>query len=223
MIEFQQINKRYPNGHQALRQVSFKIAAGEMVFLTGHSGAGKSTLLKLIAGLEQPNNGSIHVNHTSLSQLKPRHIPYFRRNIGIVFQDPYLLSDKTVFDNVALPLIITGMSHQEISRRVRAALDKVDLLSKERTFPMDLSSGERQRVSIARAVVHRPTLLLADEPTGNLDPALSAEILSLFTDFNRIGTTILMATHDIVLISQYSSRLLSLHQGRLTDDNNLNF
>ena len=212
MIEFQQVNKRYSNGHQALRQVSFKIEAGEMVFLTGHSGAGKSTLLKLITRIETQNSGYIIVNNTELRHLKKHRIPLFRRNIGIVFQDPYLLSDKTVFDNVALPLIVSGVRHQEIGRRVRAALDKVDLLDKEQGYPTNLSSGERQRVSIARAVVHRPTLLLADEPTGNLDPALSAEILSLFTDFNRIGTTILIATHDIVLISQTNSRILTLQK-----------
>ena len=221
MIEFQQVNKRYPNGHQALKQVSFRLHQGEMAFLTGHSGAGKSTLLKLITKIENQNSGHIIVNDTDVTSLKKRHLPHFRRNIGMVFQDSYLLADKTVFDNVALPLIVAGVRHQDVGRRVRAALDKVDLLPKERSNPFNLSSGERQRVSIARAVVHRPKLLLADEPTGNLDPALSAEILSLFTDFNRIGTTILMATHDIILISQSNSRVLSLEKGCLRDENTI--
>lgn len=218
MIQFERVSKRYPNGNEALRQVSFTLPPGELTFLTGHSGAGKSTLLKLIMMIERPSQGAVIVNSQDLSQLGSRHIPYLRRHIGMVHQAHHLLFDRTVYDNVALPLIITGHRTQEIGRRVRAALDKVGLLHKEKLMPEELSGGEQQRIGIARAVVNKPPLLLADEPTGNLDPALSAEIMDLFEDFTRVGTSVLIATHDLSLIAQYRHRLLTLKQGELITD-----
>ncbi len=218
MIRFEQVSKRYPNGHQGLDGLDFHIHAGEMVFITGHSGAGKSTLLKLIMCMERPTAGQVHVGGQNLRDLGSDDIPYLRRQVGVVFQNHQLLFDRTVFDNVALPLIINGTPRGEIGRRVRAALDKVGLLKKESLYPIALSGGEQQRVGIARAVVHKPALLLADEPTGNLDPALSAEIMALFEDFNRVGVTVLIASHDLPLIAKLDHRMLTLHQGRLLKD-----
>lgn len=218
MIRFVNTSKRYESGFDALLNVNFHVPAGQMVFLTGHSGAGKSTLLKLIALLERSSRGQVIINNQNLAKISRRRIPYFRRNIGIIFQDHQLLFDRTVFDNVALPLVIAGYPHREIGKRVRAALDKVGLLSKEKKYPITLSGGEQQRVGIARAVVSKPALLLADEPTGNLDPELSREIMQLFEDFSQVGVTVLVATHDIAMIKQMPYRILTLKQGQLVGD-----
>ena len=216
MIKFHNVGKRYAGGHEALSDVSFEIARGEMVFLTGHSGAGKSTLLKLIALIERSSSGQVIVNDRNLNRLERRQIPYHRRSLGMIFQDSRLLQDRTVFDNVALPLVIVGEYDQrEIGRRVRAALDKVGLLGKEKFYPVELSGGEQQRVGIARAVVHKPVLLVADEPTGNLDPALSREIMRLFEAFQQVGVTVLIASHDLDLIASLPHRVLTLDQGRM--------
>jgi cell division transport system ATP-binding protein len=215
MIEFKQVCKRYENGKDALNQVSFDLDAGELTFLTGHSGAGKSTLLKLITLIERPSQGQIIIDNQNLSGIRRKGIPYFRRKIGIVFQNHQLLFDRTVYDNVALPLLIAGFSPKDAGRRVRAALDKVGLLDKEKLFPISLSGGEQQRVGIARAVVNKPPILLADEPTGNLDPQLSEEIMDLFQQFCSVGVTVLIATHDLNLIHRYNHRLLTLDDGRL--------
>lgn len=218
MIKFDDVNKRYPGGHDALSGVSFHIEAGEMAFLTGHSGAGKSSLMKLITLIERATRGNVFIDGQNLSRLKNRHIPALRRKIGVVFQNHNLLYDRTVFDNVALPLVIAGYHQGEVGRRVRAALDKVGLLGKDKLYPITLSGGEQQRVGIARAVVNRPPLLLADEPTGNLDPELSREIMGLFEQFNQVGVSVLIATHDHDLISRMDHRLLSLNQGKLERD-----
>ena len=218
MIDFDNVSKRYPGGHEGLSGVSFNIDAGEMVFLTGHSGAGKSTLLKLIGLLERSTRGQVRVAGRNLTRLKSREIPYHRREVGMIFQDHRLLHDRTVFDNVALPLVVAGLGHQETRRRVRAALDKVGLLNKERAQPITLSGGEQQRVGIARAVVSKPPVVLADEPTGNLDPGLSLEIMKLFEQFNAVGVTLLIATHDLNLIAGMRHRILRLEQGRLAGD-----
>jgi cell division transport system ATP-binding protein len=218
MIRFANVSKRYTGGYEALSDVSAHLAPGEMAFLTGHSGAGKSTLLKLIALIERPTNGQVIINGQNFAKVGRRRIPHVRRDIGIIFQDHRLLFDRTVFDNVALPLIIAGHSHPEIGRRVRAALDKVGLLSKEKAYPITLSGGEQQRVGIARAVVNKPPLLLADEPTGNLDPDLSREIMGLFEEFNRVGVSVLIASHDLELIRQLGHRVLRLEHGRLVGD-----
>lgn len=218
MIEFENVSKRYDNGYEALSRVSFKVDPGEMLFLTGHSGAGKSTLMKLIMLLERPSNGHIIVDGQPLSRMSAGHIPYFRRNIGVVFQNHQLLFDRSVFDNVALPLQVAGLPHQEIGRRVRAALDKVSLLEKERLNPIVLSGGEQQRVGIARAVVNKPSMLLADEPTGNLDPELSEEIMTLFRQFNEVGVTIMIASHDVELLKRMNKRILGLVEGKLVHD-----
>lgn len=218
MIRFTNVSKRYPGGYEALRDVSFHLAPGEMAFLTGHSGAGKSTLLKLIALIERPSSGQVVINGQNLNKLGRRRIPFHRRNIGVIFQDHRLLFDRTVFDNVALPLIIAGHSHEEIGRRVRAALDKVGLLGKEKLYPVTLSGGEQQRVGIARAVVNKPPLLLADEPTGNLDPALSREIMGIFEQFNQVGVSVLIASHDHALIRRLPHRVLMLDHGQLSGD-----
>ncbi len=218
MINFDNVSKRYPGGHDGLTNVSFRIEPAEMVFLTGHSGAGKSTLLKLIGLLERATRGQVVVGGRNLTQLPNRKIPYHRREVGMIFQDYRLLHDRTVFDNIALPLVVSGMGHKEVGRRVRAALDKVGLLSKEKASPITLSGGEQQRVGIARAVVSKPPLVLADEPTGNLDPALSEEIMTLFENFNQVGVTLLIATHDIELISRMNKRILTLDQGQLSHD-----
>ena len=215
MIQFTEVYKRYPNRYEALSGLSFHLQQGEMAFLTGHSGAGKSTLLKLIALIERSSSGQVLVNNQNLSRLPQRKIPHYRRQIGLVFQDHNLLHDRTVFDNVALPLVIAGENHREIGRRVRASLDKVGLLGKERNLPIALSGGEQQRVGIARAVVNRPPILLADEPTGNLDPDLSRDIMSLFEQFNQVGTTVFVATHDLDLIQSLSYRQIILEHGQL--------
>ncbi len=218
MIRFDQVSKRYSGGHEALTRVSFQINEAEMVFLTGHSGAGKSTLLKLMMLMERSSQGQVFVNGQNLNRLSARHIPQLRRQIGVVFQNHQLLFDRSVFDNVALPLMIEGYHPKEAARRVRAALDKVGLLSKENQLPITLSGGEQQRVGIARAVVNKPRVLLADEPTGNLDPALSAEIMNLFQQFNDVGVTVLIASHDIALIKQLNKRVLGLAKGELVHD-----
>jgi cell division transport system ATP-binding protein len=215
MIRFSQVTKRYPNGHEALKQVSLFIDRQEMVFLIGHSGAGKSTLLKLITRVERSTRGQLIVNERNLTRLPRRQVPYLRREIGVVFQDHKLLNDRTVFDNVALPLVVAGVGHRDTSRRVRAALDKVGLLGKERLFPITLSGGEQQRVGIARAVVNRPPILLADEPTGNLDAELSDEIMDLFGQFNQYGVTVLVATHDRRHIARLGKRVMELSDGSL--------
>lgn len=219
MIKFDGVSKRYSNGRagsqEALSNISFHLQPGELAFLTGHSGAGKSTLLKLIMQMEKASAGQVFVNGQNLNRLSRRQLPYFRRHIGVVFQDHQLLFDRSVFDNVALPLQIAGYDEREAARRVRAALDKVGLLHKENKNPVTLSGGEQQRVGIARAVVNRPKLLLADEPTGNLDPKLSAEIMTLFEEFNRVGVSILIASHDLALITRSEHRILTLDEGRL--------
>lgn len=215
MIRFEHVSKAYRGGRQALQGVDFHLQPGEMSFLTGHSGAGKSTLLKLICGIERPSAGHILFNGHDISRLKNREIPFLRRQIGMIFQDHHLLYDRTVYDNVAMPLIISGASGEDIRRRVSAALDKVGLLDKARNFPIQLSGGEQQRVGIARAVVNKPTMLLADEPTGNLDNELSEGIMRLFEEFNRVGVTVLMATHDLALIECRHYRVLTLSEGRM--------
>lgn len=216
MIHFERVNKRYDGGHVALRDVTFHLQRGEMAFLTGHSGAGKSTLLKLVMLMERPTGGRVRVGGQFLDQVPRRRIPYIRRHIGVVFQNHQLLFDRSVFYNVALPLEVMGVAPRELGRRVRAALDKVGLLAKERMNPMELSGGEQQRVGIARAVVNKPPLLLADEPTGNLDPELSASIMHLFEEFNRVGVTVLVASHDISLIRHMGHRVITLDAGRLS-------
>jgi cell division transport system ATP-binding protein len=218
MIKFDGVSKRYPGGHEALLDIHFELGQGEIAFVTGHSGAGKSTLLKLIMLMERPSQGQVFVNGQNLARLGRHQLPHFRRQIGVVFQDHQLLFDRTVFENVALPLRISGYESREAARRVRAALDKVGLLHKENQYPIVLSGGEQQRVGIARAVVNKPVLLLADEPTGNLDPALSAEIMDLFEQFNRVGVSILIASHDLALITSMRHRMLTLADGRLVSD-----
>lgn len=218
MIRFNNVSKRYDSGFDALSRITFEVEPGEMLFLTGHSGAGKSTLMKLIMQMERPSNGQIIVDGNDLGKMPSKHIPHYRRNIGVVFQNHQLLFDRTVFDNVALPLQIAGLPHQEVGRRVRAALDKVSLLEKERLNPIVLSGGEQQRVGIARAVVNKPTMLLADEPTGNLDPELSEEIMTLFRQFNEVGVTIMIASHDVELLKRMNKRILGLVEGKLVHD-----
>jgi cell division transport system ATP-binding protein len=215
MIRFDRVTKRYEEGHDALREVSLDIGQDELVFLTGHSGAGKSTLLRLIMLMDRPTRGKVLVDGRDLASVGSRGIPRHRQNIGVVFQNHQLLFDRSVFDNVALPLVIAGYDHREIGRRVRAALDKVGLLERERALPVTLSGGEQQRVGIARAVVGRPRILLADEPTGNLDPTLSGEIMALFEAFNRVGVTVLIASHDLALISRLQHRIITLREGRV--------
>ncbi len=218
MIRFDHVSKRYAEGTYALKDVSLDLGAGEMVFLTGHSGAGKSTLLRLVLMLEQSTRGQVIVNQTNLSSLPMRASPKVRQSIGMIFQDHKLLRNKSVFDNVALPLLIAGLRYAEIRKRVRAALDKVGLLHRERSWPMMLSGGEQQRVGIARAIVALPPILLADEPTGNLDPDLSAELFNLFRELNQQGVTVLIASHDLYLIRRMGKRVLILSEGSLVDD-----
>ncbi|MBT1445219.1 cell division ATP-binding protein FtsE [Shewanella sp. JM162201] len=215
MIRFEQVSKIYTGGQKALADVNFHLRRGEMAFLTGHSGAGKSTLLKLITVIERASAGKVYINGHDIANISRRHVPYLRREIGMIFQNHHLLMDRSVFDNVALPLVIEGFSHGEVKKRVAAALDMVGLYGKERHNPIMLSGGEQQRVGIARAIVNKPALLLADEPTGNLDPKLSMDILRLFETFNDAGTSVLIATHDLGLIARMKYRTLTLRQGRM--------
>ena len=218
MIHFDQVFKRYATGREALAGVTFKIEAGEMAFLTGHSGAGKSSILKLIALIERPTRGQVFINSQNTSAIKPRGIPQFRRAIGVVFQDHKLLHDRPIAENVALPLIIAGVPKREIDKRVRAALDQVGLLGKEKNRPLELSTGEQQRVGIARSIVAKPALLIADEPTGNLDPQLALETMKLFKRFNEVGVTVVIATHDVHLIEQFGARRIVLGDGRVVEE-----
>lgn len=218
MIRFQDVSKRYPNGHEALKKLSFELKEGEMAFLTGHSGAGKSTVLRLVALMERSTQGQVWIGGQNLRAVPASGVPYIRRQIGMIFQDHRLLFDRSVYENVALPLIIAGFPHREIGKRVRAALDMVGLLSKEKSLPIMLSGGEQQRVGIARAVVNKPPILLADEPTGNLDPELSAEIMALFEKFNQVGCTVLIASHDWRLIERMKKRVVQLKNGFLLQD-----
>ena len=215
MIRFTNVHMSYPGGNEALRNINLHIEQGAMVYITGRSGAGKSTLLRLIALIDRHTRGQIIINGQNLERVRNARIPIFRRHIGFMFQDHRLLSDRTVFDNVALPLVIAGYRHQEIRKRVQAALDKVSLLQKANSYPMALSGGEQQRVGVARAVVHRPAILLADEPTGNLDPALSWDTMKLFEQFNQVGVTVLIASHDLDMIKRMSKRIITLKMGRI--------
>ncbi len=215
MISLSQVTKRYPGGHEALRGVSLTVETGEMAFITGPSGAGKSTLLKLMAAIERPSSGSVIVNGQNVGALRPRAVPFLRRKFGLIFQDQKLLFDRTAFENVMLPLAIIGFERREAARRVRAALDKVGLLAREKANPITLSGGEQQRLAIARAVVHRPAILIADEPTGNLDAAHSMEIGELFRSFNQVGVTVVIATHDEAFAARLKPRLIALNGGRL--------
>jgi len=218
LISITDVTKRFPGGQEALRSLTMHIDKGEMVFVTGHSGAGKSTLLRLIALIERPTSGQVVVDGQNLRRVSRRRIPHYRRQIGMVFQDHRLLYDRPVFDNVALPLVIAGVGHREAARKVRASLDQVGLLHKERQHPETLSTGEQQRVGIARAIVSRPKLLIADEPTGNLDPDLSLEVMRIFRRFNEVGVTLLIASHDIALIDQLGCRRIALENGTLAAD-----
>jgi cell division transport system ATP-binding protein len=218
MIRIEDVTKRYPGGQEALSGLNLTVDKGEMLFITGHSGAGKSTLLRLIALIERPSSGQVIVDGQNTRRVKRRRIPAYRRQIGMVFQDHKLLYDRPVADNVALPLVIAGVSHRDAGRRVRAALDQVGLLHKERRTPETLSAGEQQRVGIARAIVTRPKLLIADEPTGNLDPDLSLEVMRIFRRFNEVGVTLLIASHDISLIDRMGCRRIALDEGRLVPD-----
>lgn len=215
MIRFEDVTKRFPGGYEALRGLNLSVEKGEMVFVTGHSGAGKSTLLRLIACIDRPTSGQVIINGQNTNRVRRNRIPAYRRQIGMVFQDHKLLYDRPVFDNVALPLVIAGFGHRETGRRVRAALDQVGLLKKERQRPETLSTGEQQRVGIARAIVSRPRLLIADEPTGNLDPDLSFEVMRIFRRFNDVGVTVLIASHDFALIDRLGCRSIALENGRL--------
>ena len=217
MIRFENVGKRYRNGREALAGVSLDVAPGEMVFLTGRSGAGKSTVLRLVALLERPTRGEVTVAGQGTARLAARKVPAFRRGIGVVFQDHRLLADRPVYDNVALPLMVAHVPLKEIDKRVRAALDQVGLLGHERVLPSELSVGEQQRVGIARAIVTRPPLLIADEPTGNLDPQLAGEVFELFRRLNGVGVTVVVATHDIVHVRASGLREIVLDGGRVVD------
>ncbi len=219
MIRLENVTKRFPGGQEALSGLTLSIDKGEMMFITGHSGAGKSTLLRLIALIERPTSGQVIVDGQDTRHVKRRKIPAYRRQIGMVFQDHKLLYDRPVFDNVALPLIIAGVGHRDAGRRVRAALDQVGLLHKEKRIPETLSAGEQQRVGIARAIVTRPKLLIADEPTGNLDPDLSLEVMRIFRRFNEVGVTLLIASHDLSLIDKLGCRRIALENGKLVEEN----
>ena len=221
MIQFINAFMTYPSGNKALQNINLNIDKGEMVYVSGRSGAGKSTLLKLINLIDRHTRGQIIVKGQNLERIKRNLVPIFRRNIGFIFQNHRLLNDRTIFDNVALPLVIAGNSHQEIKRRVQAALDKVDLLSKINSYPMELSGGEQQRIGVARAVVNRPAILLADEPTGNLDPTLSWEIMKLFEQFNQVGVTVLIASHELHMIKHMKKRIIILNKGRITNDSEI--
>jgi cell division transport system ATP-binding protein len=215
LVSFSAVAKRYPGGQEALKHVSFSLAPGELAFLTGRSGAGKSTLLKLIPAIERPSAGSVVVNGQNVASLKRAAIPYLRRNIGLVFQDQKLLYDRSVYDNVMLPLAFSAHAPREAARRARAALDKVNLLAREKANPIQLSGGEQQRLAIARAVVNRPAILVADEPTANLDAESATRILEIFVAFNQVGVTVLIATHDQALVARYGKRVLQLAGGKL--------
>jgi len=217
VIRFDHVWKRYPNGREAICDLSLDVERGEMLFLTGHSGAGKSTLLKLIALIERPTRGTLVVNGQNTSTVPRKKIPPFRRDIGIVFQDHKLLMDRPVYDNVGLPLVIAGVPEKEIGKRVRAALDQVGLLGREQSRPIELSTGEQQRVGIARAIIGKPALLIADEPTGNLDPDLAIEVMNIFKRFNEVGTTVLIASHDVHLIGRFGVRRVILEGGRVAE------
>ncbi|MDY0205667.1 MAG: cell division ATP-binding protein FtsE [Pseudomonas sp.] len=218
MIRFEQVEKRYPNGHVGLHELSFRVRRGEFLFVTGHSGAGKSTMLRLLLAMERPTSGKLLLAGQDLSKITNSQIPFLRRQIGVVFQNHQLLFDRSVFANVALPLQILGLPQEEINQRVSLALERVSLKDKALQAPSDLSTGQQQRVGIARAIVHQPALLLADEPTGNLDPRLAAEIMSVFEDINQLGTTVLIASHDLALIARMRQRMLTLQRGRLIGD-----
>ena len=217
MIQFTNVSMVYPRGNKALQNIDLNIDKGEMVYISGHSGAGKSTLLRLINLVDRHTRGQIIVKGQNLERIRNKRVAKFRRNIGFIFQDHKLLNDRTIFDNVALPLVIAGNTHQDIKRRVQASLDKVGLLSKKNNYPMELSSGECQRIGFARAVVHRPTILLADEPTGNLDPALSWEMMKLFEQFNQVGVTVMIASHELDMIKHMHKRIIVLNKGRTVD------
>ena len=216
MIQFDQVTKRYPGGIDALKNLSFKVNKGEMVFLAGHSGAGKSTLLKLIAGIERATSGTVLINGQNLRKLGGTQISYMRQHIGLVFQDHKILFDRSVFDNVMLPLDVIGFDRREAAKRVRAALDKVGLLEREKSNPIRLSGGEQQRLCTARAVVHRPSILLADEPTGNLDRDYAHDIMALFKSFNQVGVTVVVSAHDETLMNEYGRRIIRLAHGHFT-------
>lgn len=218
MIRFEKVAKRYPNGHIGLHELSVHVRRGEFLFVTGHSGAGKSTLLRLLLAMERPTSGKLWLAEQDLSKIRSSQIPFLRRQIGVVFQNHQLLFDRSVFDNVALPLHILGLRQEEVNARVSLALERVSLKDKAMQSPTDLSTGQQQRVGIARAIVHQPALLLADEPTGNLDPRLAAEIMAVFEDINRLGTTVLIASHDLALIARMRQRMLTLQRGRLIAD-----
>ena len=222
MIQFTNVFMTYPSGNKALQNINLSIEKGEMVYISGRSGAGKSTLLKLINLIDRHARGQIIVNGQNLERITRKRIPIFRRNIGFIFQNHRLLDDRTIFDNVALPLIIAGSNHQEVKRRVQAALDKVDLLSKINSYPMELSGGEQQRIGVARAVVNRPAILIADEPTGNLDPMLSWEMMKLFEQFNQVGVTVLIASHELDMIKHMNKRIIILNKGRIINNDNTN-
>ena len=222
MIQFTNVFMTYPSGNKALQNINLSIEKGEMVYISGRSGAGKSTLLKLINLIDRHTRGQIIVNGQNIERITRKRIPIFRRNIGFIFQNHRLLDDRTIFDNVALPLIIAGSNHQEVKRRVQAALDKVDLLSKINSYPMELSGGEQQRIGVARAVVNRPAILIADEPTGNLDPMLSWEMMKLFEQFNQVGVTVLIASHELDMIKHMNKKIIILNKGRILDSNNEN-
>ena len=217
-IALEHVTKRFESGHEALSDVSVSFEEGSMAFLTGHSGAGKSTFLKMLLAAETPTRGKVLVNGVDISTMSARKLPRYRQNLGVVFQDHHLLNQRSIFDNVAIVLRVIGMREREINRRVRAALQTVELLGKETLFPRHLSTGEQQRVGIARAIVNRPKILLADEPTGNLDPELSRHIMNLFARFNQVGTTVIVASHDIALIEEMGVRILRLEQGRVVSD-----
>ena len=218
MIRLQNISKRYPESGEVLSQINLDLEDGQMCFLTGPSGSGKSSLLKIIALIEPPTRGKLYFNERNITHINKRSISSFRKKMGLVFQDHRLLNDRNVYENIALPLRINGFTQQEIPRRVRAALDKVGLLNKEKAVPISLSGGEQQRVGIARAIVHKPKILLADEPTGNLDPDLSEDIMKLFLEFNQVGVTVLIASHDVSLITSFHKNILQLNNGRLIEE-----
>lgn len=215
IISCSRVTKRYPGGYEALRDVTFGIEPGEMVFLTGHSGAGKTSLLKLLPAIERATSGTVVIGGQNVGAMRPRAVPFLRRSLGLVFQEQRLLYDRTVFDNVMLPLQVTGHSSRDAARRARAALDKVGLLEREKTRPIALSGGEQQRLCVARAVVNRPSILIADEPTASLDAESAGEILEIFRAFNQVGVTVLIATHDQSLVVRFASRVLRLDHGRL--------